>query len=56
MKHLNTAILTLIFATGWNGQPASAQALKPTAREVIAAIQHEIPINWDELTVDTCDA
>jgi putative NIF3 family GTP cyclohydrolase 1 type 2 len=30
-----------------------AQTPKPTAREIIAAIQHEIPISWDESTVDT---
>jgi putative NIF3 family GTP cyclohydrolase 1 type 2 len=33
-----------------------AQTLKPTAREIIAAIQHQISISWDEPTVDTFKA
>ncbi len=53
MKHRHTAIWMVTLAAGWQAQAATAQASKPTAREVIAAIQHEIPSNWDEPTVDT---
>jgi putative NIF3 family GTP cyclohydrolase 1 type 2 len=51
-----TAILMAMFATGTHAQPAIAQGAKVSAREVVAAIQHEIPINWDEPTVDTFKA
>ena len=51
-----TAILMAMFATGMHAQPAIAQGAKISAREIVAAIQHEIPINWDEPTVDTFKA
>jgi hypothetical protein len=35
---------------------ARPQVSKPTAREIIAAIQLKIPIGWDEPTVDTFKA
>jgi putative NIF3 family GTP cyclohydrolase 1 type 2 len=39
-----------------HGEPARSQGSKATAREIIAAIQHEIPIGWDQPTVDTFKA
>ena len=39
-----------------HGEPARSQASKPTAREIIAAIQREIPTGWDQPTVDTFKA
>jgi putative NIF3 family GTP cyclohydrolase 1 type 2 len=41
---------------GLVGQRASAQEKKPTAREVVAAIQEHIGIRWQEETVDTFKA
>ena len=42
-----------IFATGFAGLPALAQDKKPTAREVVAAIQEHVGIPWQKETVDT---
>jgi putative NIF3 family GTP cyclohydrolase 1 type 2 len=59
MKALQTiAAMSLVICTAANshGEPTPAQTPTPTAREVIAAIQHEIPGNWDEPTVDTFKA
>jgi putative NIF3 family GTP cyclohydrolase 1 type 2 len=59
MKPLQAiAAMTLVICTTANSRGAAtpAQTLKPTAREIIAAIQHEIPGNWDEPTVDTFKA
>jgi putative NIF3 family GTP cyclohydrolase 1 type 2 len=39
-----------------HSQPARSQGSKPTAREIVVAIQHEIPIGWDGPTVDTFKA
>ena len=50
------AMALAIFATGLRGEPAQPPVPSPTAREIIAAIQHEIPISWDEPTVDTFKA
>ena len=38
------------------GQPAMAQEKKPTARDVVAAIQEHIGIPWQKETVDTFKA
>jgi putative NIF3 family GTP cyclohydrolase 1 type 2 len=51
----SAAIVFAIFAATAS-EPAQPQVPKPTAREIIAAIQHEIPIGWDEPTVDTFKA
>ena len=48
--------ITIFGATALHSEPARSQVSKPTAREIIAAIQHEIPISWDEPTVDTFKA
>ncbi|HEY2532525.1 MAG TPA: Nif3-like dinuclear metal center hexameric protein [Xanthobacteraceae bacterium] len=58
MKPLQSAALAMaIFATtASHGEAAPPKVPKPTAREIIAAIQHEIPIAWDEPTVDTFKA
>jgi putative NIF3 family GTP cyclohydrolase 1 type 2 len=48
--------LAIFAATCAHSDPARPQGSKPTAREVVAAIQHEIPIGWDEPTVDTFKA
>jgi len=45
-----------IFATGFAGLPALAQDKKPTARQVVAAIQEHIGIPWQKETVDTFKA
>jgi putative NIF3 family GTP cyclohydrolase 1 type 2 len=45
-----------IFATGFAGLPALAQDKKPTAREVVAAIQEHVGIPWQKETVDTFKA
>jgi putative NIF3 family GTP cyclohydrolase 1 type 2 len=45
-----------IFATGFAGLPALAQDKKPTAREVVAAIQEHLGIPWQKETVDTFKA
>jgi putative NIF3 family GTP cyclohydrolase 1 type 2 len=61
MKPLQT-VAAIAFAvsicatTALHGEPARSQLAKPTAREIIAAIQHEVPIGWDEPTVDTFKA
>jgi putative NIF3 family GTP cyclohydrolase 1 type 2 len=39
-----------------HAEPARSQGSKATAREIIAAIQHEIPTGWDQPTVDTFKA
>jgi putative NIF3 family GTP cyclohydrolase 1 type 2 len=39
-----------------HAEPAAAQAATLTAGEVVAAIQHQVPGNWDEPTVDTFKA
>ncbi|HXP67051.1 MAG TPA: Nif3-like dinuclear metal center hexameric protein [Steroidobacteraceae bacterium] len=62
LRRLNgfaVAIALTTFANGLSAETANAagaQSSKPTAREVIAAIQHEIPGNWDTPTVDTFKA
>ena len=42
--------------TALHGEPAEPLGSKPTARDIVAAIQHEIPISWNEPTVDTFKA
>jgi putative NIF3 family GTP cyclohydrolase 1 type 2 len=59
MKPLQAvAAITWVICTTANGhgEPTPPQGPKPTAREVITAIQHEIPGNWDEPTVDSFKA
>src|SRR6476646_5415511 len=43
-------------ATGLLGQPSMAQTKKPTAREIVSAIQAHVGIPWMEKTVDTFKA
>jgi putative NIF3 family GTP cyclohydrolase 1 type 2 len=52
------ALALVIFAatSAAHSDPVPRQRSKPTAREIVAAIQHEIPIGWDEPTVDTFKA
>ena len=45
-----------IVATGFAGLPALAQDKKPTARDVVAAIQEHVGIPWQKETVDTFKA
>lgn len=45
-----------IVAAGLHAEPAATQSAKLTAADVIAAIQHQVPGNWDEPTVDTFKA
>jgi len=47
---------TIFGTTALHSEPARSQVSKPTAREIIAAIQHEVPISWAEPTVDTFKA
>jgi putative NIF3 family GTP cyclohydrolase 1 type 2 len=42
--------------TALQSEPAQQQVPMTTAREIIAAIQHEIPIGWEAPTVDTFKA
>jgi putative NIF3 family GTP cyclohydrolase 1 type 2 len=42
--------------TALHAEPASPQVSKPTAREIVAAIQLKIPTGWDAPTVDTFKA
>jgi putative NIF3 family GTP cyclohydrolase 1 type 2 len=59
MKTLAT-VAALAFAifgtTAVRSEPAQSQGSKPTAREIVSAIQNEVPIRWDEPTVDTFKA
>jgi putative NIF3 family GTP cyclohydrolase 1 type 2 len=48
--------LAILGTTTLRGEPAQRQLPKPTAREIIAAIQQQIPISWDEASVDTFKA
>jgi putative NIF3 family GTP cyclohydrolase 1 type 2 len=50
------AIALAILATTARCEPGPSQAAKPTARQIVAAIQQKIPISWDEPTVDTFKA
>lgn len=56
MKHFAIAALLVIFANRLCAQPTSTQTPTLTARAVIAEIQHQIPIAWNEPTVDTFKA
>jgi putative NIF3 family GTP cyclohydrolase 1 type 2 len=61
MKLLQTVAATafaiaIAATTALHSEPAHPQTLKPTAREIIAAIQLKIPISWDGPTVDTFKA
>jgi putative NIF3 family GTP cyclohydrolase 1 type 2 len=46
----------ILGTTVLHSEPARPQVSKPTAREIVAAIQHQIPISWDAPTVDTFKA
>src|SRR5258708_3779149 len=50
------AFALAMLAPGLQAQAAGVQDAKLTARDAIAAIQHETPGNWDEPTVDTFKA
>jgi putative NIF3 family GTP cyclohydrolase 1 type 2 len=59
MKPLPTVAaiaLAILGTTAIHSEPTRSQGSKPTAREIIAAIQHEIPTGWDGPTVDTFKA
>lgn len=45
-----------VAGTGLPGQPSMAQNKKPTAREIVSAIQNHVGIPWMEKTVDTFKA
>jgi putative NIF3 family GTP cyclohydrolase 1 type 2 len=48
--------IAILGATAVHCEPGPSQAAKPTARQIIAAIQREIPSSWDDPTVDTFKA
>jgi len=48
--------LALLLVASLSGQLATAQHNRPTAREVVAAIQKNIGIPWSSDTVDTFKA
>jgi NIF3 (NGG1p interacting factor 3) len=51
-----TIASAIFVTTALHSEPARPQVSKPTARQIIAAIQLKIPISWDEPTVDTFKA
>jgi putative NIF3 family GTP cyclohydrolase 1 type 2 len=59
-REMNWHVALLIAASfagaAFLGQPAMAQERKPTAREIVAAIQGQIGIPWQKETVDTFKA
>src|SRR5580704_3730099 len=46
----------LLAAVSISGQKAEAQEKRPTAREVVAAIQEHVGVPWQKETVDTFKA
>ncbi len=51
-----TAIVAIFLSVEISSQPAAVQDKKPTAREIVAAIQEHIGIPWQKETVDTFKA
>src|SRR5258708_38374288 len=56
MKMLITAVSTALIAAAMCELPARAQEKRPTAQEVIAAIQEHVGVPWRAQTVDTFKA
>ena len=56
MKMLITAVSSALIAAAMCGLPARAQEKRPTARDVIAAIQEHLGVPWKTQTVDTFKA
>src|SRR5258708_18138416 len=52
----NAFAIAIAATTPLHTEPVRPQAPKPTAREIIAAIQLKIPTGWDAPTVDTFKA
>src|SRR5277367_5443410 len=53
MRRNAVAFASLFLAAAISGQKAGAEEKRPTAREVVAAIQEHIGIPWQKETVDT---
>jgi len=51
-----TAVSSALIAAAMCGMPAQAQEKRPTAQEVIAAIQEHVGVPWKTQTVDTFKA
>ena len=56
MKLRITAVSSALIAAAMCGMPAQAQEKRPTAQEVIAAIQEHVGVPWKTQTVDTFKA
>jgi len=56
MKLRITAVSSVLTAAAMCGLPARAQEKRPTAQEVIAAIQEHVGVAWKAQTVDTFKA
>ncbi len=56
MKSRVTAVSSALIAAAMCGMPAQAQEKRPTAREVVAAIQEHVGVPWKTQTVDTFKA
>src|SRR5206468_3461883 len=56
MKMLITAVSSALIAAAMCGLPARGQEKRPTAQEVIAAIQEHLGVPWKTQTVDTFKA
>ena len=56
MKLRITAVSLALIAAAMCGMPAQAQEKRPTAQEVIAAIQEHVGVPWKTQTVDTFKA
>jgi putative NIF3 family GTP cyclohydrolase 1 type 2 len=57
MRRYVVAFASLVLAAiAINGQKAGAQEKRPTAREVVAAIQEHVGVPWQKETVDTFKA
>ncbi len=56
MKLRITAVSSALIAAAMCGMPAHAQEKRPTAQEVIAAIQEHVGVPWKTQTVDTFKA
>src|SRR5260370_27557321 len=51
-----TAVSSVLIAAAMCGLPARAQEMRPTAQEVVAAIQEHVGVPWKAETVDTFKA
>lgn len=56
MKFRGYAFGAVLFGTALYGSHANAQEKRPTAREVVAAIQEHVGVPWNTETVDTFKA